>query len=295
MKKRLEKVPMPESARLRRLLAERADEILEGARLVDVDAGGATGIDLILTDEAGRPVFVDVVSSVPRAIPVIALEHRRWYEDNRRLFQRAYAREGVVKAEDPVFVFVARDFPEAVVEAVGSMAGVVVKLLRAECYAVDGEIEILLDEVTRVRREPDASSEVAGPGVRGSETGPGERIESPSVRQLFALFMSGVDGLDGGIEVLEEGDRVRFALDGRVLAETSVSPGSFTVSPGDSLVNPIVVSDRVSLERALNAVVSLFVREEKPALSRGGTELDLSEEERAQLASVWGAGVPTKS
>jgi hypothetical protein len=49
----------------------------------------------------------------------------------------------------------------------------------------------------------------------------------------------------------------------------------------------------VSLERALNAVVSLFVREEQPdrAETQNGAPASLSESEHAELAGIWGSGL----
>ncbi|MBN2564980.1 MAG: hypothetical protein JXB46_04650 [Candidatus Eisenbacteria bacterium] len=292
MTKRLEKRPLPDPAYLRRLLSERVGEICEGGRLVDADARGPTGVDLVVADEEGRPVFVDVVLDDPRTIPSRAFEHLRWFEDNRRLFLRAYSRDGVVRTEDPVFVFVSEEIPDPVLAAVGSMDGVPVRLISAECYSVLGEIEILLEDVTPesaggARRQ---SGDGNGTSTRDASR-PHERIESQPVRGLLGLFTSGVDGLDGRIEATETRDRISFTLGERVLAEVGVSPASFTVSPGDSLVNPIVVSDRVSLERALNAVVSLFVREEATVPEVGVPDGTLTDQERAALAEIWGAGV----
>ncbi len=107
------------------------------------------------------------------------------------------------------------------------------------------------------------------------------------------LFRSGVDGLDGRIATAESGDRISFSLGDRRLADVAVSPGSFTVSPGDGLITPIVVSDRVSLERALNSVVSLFVRDERTTDGGNGqgADVELTDDERSVLSDIWGAGV----
>jgi hypothetical protein len=130
--------------------------------------------------------------------------------------------------------------------------------------------------------------------MRGASESPARSvIESDAVRALLALFRSGVDGLDSRISVAESNGGMTFALGDRTLAEVSVSPGSFTVSPGVEAASPIVVSDRVSLERALNAVVSMFVREEAPpgGGNGGAARRELPEEDRAELASIWGGGV----
>jgi len=54
-----------------------------------------------------------------------------------------------------------------------------------------------------------------------------------------------------------------------------------------------VVSDRVSLERALNSVVSLFVREERPRDGGNGrsSDVELADDEQSVLSDIWGAGV----
>ena len=295
MKARIERISLPEPAQLRRLIAERADGICPGAKLVDEDAQGPTGVDVILVDEDGRPVFVDVVPDGPEMIPTRIFEHVSWFEQNKRLFLRAYSREGAVRAEDPVFAFVASRFPGPVLAAVAAMVDMPVRLLRAEYFLVDGTAEMLFEDVTPVRRErvdsavSRRSTELQG----GGSARPQNRIESAPVRTLLALFKSGVDGLDGRIEATESDEKILFTFGGRSLAQVAVSPGSFTVAPGDGLINPIVVSDRVSLERALNSVVSLFVREEsgRAGGNGGGTTADLPDDEREELAGIWGTGV----
>jgi hypothetical protein len=261
--------------------------------VADADVQGPTGVDLLLVDDDGRPVFVDIVLESAGEVPTRIFDHTRWFEQNRRLLLKAYAEEGVVRIENPVFVFVGSRFPASVLAAVAAMSGIQVRLVRAESFLIDGAAEILLEDVT-----PSASKAVSTPVARrADEMSGGEAksrmvIESETVRALLALFRSGVDGLDGRIIVREASDRISFAVGGRGLAEVVLSPGSFTVSPGDGLVNPIVVSDRVSLERALNAVVSLFVREERSGdggNGRGGAA-DLADDEREALAEIWAGG-----
>jgi hypothetical protein len=294
MAARIERVPLPEPAQLRRVLAGSADSLYPGARVVDADVQGPTGVDLLLVDDDGRPVFVDVVLESAGAIPTRIFEHMRWFEQVRRLFLKAYTSEGVVRVEDPVFVFVGPRFPASVVEAVGAMSGVPVRLVRAEYFLIEGAAEVLLEDVTPAASERVSSSVARRTDdmpVRGSR--PRNVIESDAVRALLALFRSGVDGLDGRIATTESDAGISFSIGDRRLAEVSVSPGSFTVSPGDGLVNPIVVSDRVSLERALNSVVSLFVREERPRDGGNGRGpgVEMADDERAALSEIWGGGV----
>jgi hypothetical protein len=278
------------------------EKICRDGSLVDADARGPTGIDLVIADGEGRPVFVDLVGDDPRRIPTRVFEHRAWFEDNRGLFLRAYSRDGIVRAEEPVFAFVVGDLPPSVIDAVGAVNGVSVRLLRAECYSIDGELEILIDDLSprphaSGRRQSDRGEATAGSRagaapVTPSAARPENGIESQAVRALLGLFVSGVDGLDGRVQTTEYEEGMTFRLGDRTLADVSVSQGSFTVSPGDSLVNPIVVSDRVSLERALNAVVSLFVREDVPPDAGEAPEPGLEDDERAALAEIWGAGIP---
>jgi hypothetical protein len=292
VKATLERSSLPDLAHLRRLLTDETERICEDAELVDADAQGPSGIDLVLADADGRPVLVDIVGDEVFAIPSRIFDHLRWLEENRRLFLRAYARDGVVKAEAPILAFVARDYPTSVLMAVGAVKGVSVRLLRAEYFLVDGAGRLAVEEVearpcaaiapTIARRAMEIVSSVA-PAFD-------DLIESGTVRALFSLFRSGVDGLDGRIRTRAANGGIVFELGGRTLAAVNASPGSFTVATGDPVVNPIVVSDRVSLERALNAVVSLFVREEDP-LSGGvvgpGAAADLEEDERVELATIW--------
>lgn len=296
MTAKLERTALPDGARLRRLLAERADEIADGATVIDPDAQGATGVDLLLADELGRPVFIDVVGTDAAEAPTRIFDHLDWLDQNRRLFTRAYADAGIVKPEDPLFVFVAGAFPPAVVRSVGALDGVSVRLLRVEAFLVDGREELLLEDValgprrqgTRAVPKKEEGGDGAGRSAGASQ------IRSEDVRALLALFRSGVDGLDGRIRERQSNGEMYFELDGETLALVSASPVSFTVSPGDRLANPIVVSDRVSLERALNAVVSLFVREGgrapggDAAVSEG---VEVGEGERGQLAGIWGGGI----
>jgi hypothetical protein len=273
------------------MLSDETDLICETSQLVDADAQGPSGIDLVLADADGRPILVDIVGDDVLCIPSRVFEHLQWLERNRRLFLRAYARDGVVKAESPIFTFVAGHYPLSVLMAVGAMDGIAVRLLRAEYFLVDGVGRLTLEEVeagprvdfgpTITRRAMEIDSGVA-PAFD-------ERIESGRVRALFSLFRSGVDGLDGRIGTRQANGGIVFELGGRTLAAVSASPGSFTVATGDPIVNPIVVSDRVSLERALNAVVSLFVREEDPlSVEAGGpSAAELDDEETAELASIW--------
>lgn len=297
MNAKLKRTALPEGAKLRRLLAERAGELVEGAKLVDADAQGHSGVDLLLADEAGRPVFVDVVGGSGRDIPTRVFDHINWLERNRRLFARAYAGAGIVNAEEPRFVFVAGDFPPPAVRAVGAFEGVSVRLVRAESFLIDEEPALLLEAVPQGPRRQ-GQRRPAGHREGGDGGGPRGRaveIQSEEVRALLALFKSGVDGLDGRVCERQANGGIAFDLDGRTLAFISVSPVSFTVSPGDRLANPIVVSDRVSLERAMNAVVSLFVREHVGGPDGGAAEgevVELSEEERASLAAVWEGGIP---
>ena len=295
MTARIERIQLPESAQLRRALAARADSLHPGARVVDADVRGPTGVDLLLVDDDGRPVFVDVVLDSAGEVPTRIFDHTRWYEQNRRLFLKAYTNDGVVRIEDPVFVFVASRFPASVLEVVRAMPDVPVRLVRAEYFLIDGAAEVLLEDVTPsvqeristsvARRTDDVSA--------GGESTPRDIIESDAVRTLLALFTSGVDGLDGRIATTESDEGISFRMGDRRLADVAVSPGSFTVSPGDSLINPIVVSDRVSLERALNSVVSLFVREERPRDGGNGqgSDVELADDERLVLSDIWGVGV----
>ena len=295
MTTRIERIQLPESAQLRTALVARADSVHPGARVVDADVQGPTGVDLLLVDDDGRPVFVDVVLDSAGEVPTRIFDHTRWYEQNRRLFLRAYTNDGVVRIEDPVFVFVASRFPASVLEVVRAMPDVPVRLVRAEYFLIDGAAEVLLEDVTPsvqerittsvARRTDDMSA--------GGESTPRDIIESDAVRALLALFRSGVDGLDGRIAATESDEGISFRMDDRRLADVAVSPGSFTVSPGDGLINPIVVSDRVSLERALNSVVSLFVREERPRDGGNGrgSDVELADDERLVLSDIWGVGV----
>lgn len=299
MKARMERSAVPDPATFKRLVCERADEILDGAKVVDADAQGFTGFDLILADDEGRPIFVDIVPDGVGEVPSRAFEHLEWLERNKRLFLKAYSRDGIVRTEEPVFVFLAPGFPSATLRAVGSMSGVSVKLVRAEYVLIDGVGDLLLDEVTSTEGQTACAvpAGVGAKGGRGSTTLDGA-IESESVRRLLALFRSGVDGLDGRISEREWNGGAVFELSGRALAHVTVSPVSFTVSPGDRAGNPIVVSDRVSLERALNAVVSLFVREGRPSedeeAARGGS-VGSGDRENPELTSIWGGGIVRSS
>ena len=295
MATRIERIQLPESAQLRRVLVARADSVHPGARVVDADVQGPTGVDLLFVDDDGRPVFVDVVLDSAGEVPTRIFDHTRWYEQNRRLFLKAYTNDGVVRIEDPVFVFVASRFPASVLEVVRAMPDVPVRLVRAEYFLIDGAAEVLLEDMTPsvqeristsvARRTDDVSA--------GGESTPRDIIESDAVRTLLALFTSGVDGLDGRIATTESDEGISFRMGDRRLADVAVSPGSFTVSPGDGLINPIVVSDRVSLERALNSVVSLFVREERPRDGGNGqgSDVELADDERLVLSDIWGVGV----
>jgi len=279
------------------MLGARADVLGEDARLVDADCQGPTGIDLVFTNEAGRPIVLDIVNDDPRLVPGRIFEHLEWLERNRRLFLRAYSGDGVVNAESPLFVFVAGSWPKGVVRAVSGIRGAEVRLYRAEHFLVDGSGELLLEEVST----PGAAGPSPGVARRSEELNGGgtgdveRRIEIESVRTLFALFRSGVDGLDGRISEDRRDGGLVFTLGDTVLAGVTVSPGSFTVSPGDPVANPVVVSDRVSLERALNAVVSLFVRERQSAAVEPATgarlPVDIGDDERAELDRIWGDGV----
>lgn len=262
---------------------------------MDADAQGPTGVDLIIADDEGSPVFVDIVLGRAQEVPTLIFDHLDWVERNSRLFLRAYASDGISKADAPGFVFVADEFPSGVVRAVGAMQGIDVSLVRAEYLLVDGDGDVLLTDVTPDAAGVSAEVVVKRPGgdggdppTRSGESSSGRRIESNAVRTLMALFSSGVDGLDARITQQETDSGTVFALGETTLARVSVSPGSFTVSPGDRNENPIVVSDRVSLERALNAVVSLFVRDGEQSESVVEVApIELPEEEKTELASIW--------
>ncbi len=429
MDRRIERSSLPGLPTLRELLGERVSQIYEGASLVDGDAQGPTGVDMIIAGDGGRPVFVDIVLERPLEGPTLIFDHLDWFDRNRKLFLKAYAAEGVSDAAVPAFVFVAGEFPTGVVSAVGAMEGVDTRLIRVEYVLVDGAGEILLEDVTSTRgtraapivmkprlggddeggstsdgggsrdavetgrvlvSEPvlatgdetavgrastplaprigDAagsalpSDEAPVPAVSGSEgadepheprhteergaesqepphaeeraaesqeppqieeradepqepphrerraaepeaelDGPGEPLgdpadllESERVRSFLSLLRAGVDGLDSRIVELEEDGTLVFELVGEPLARVAVSPGSFTVTTGDRKENPVVVTDRVSLERALNSVVSYFVREDRPhepAEERPATGTGLSEEERSELGKIWDGSI----
>jgi hypothetical protein len=170
-----------------------------------------------------------------------------------------------------------------------------VTLVRAEHFLINGTGEVFLEPIDVRPVERKALTPGPGPSEHGGEDrdrAPEEVIETEAVRALLALFRSGVDGLDARIVEKEADGELVFEFGRRPLATISVSPASFTVSLGDRAANPIVVSDRVSVERALNAVVSLFVRD-------GGREGEvavpseegLSARERQELDDVWGEGV----
>jgi len=148
MTTRIERIQLPESAQLRRALVARADSVHPGARVVDADMQGPTGVDLLFVDDDGRPVFVDVVLDSAGEVPTRIFDHTRWYEQNRRLFLKAYTNDGVVRIEDPVFVFVASRFPASVLDVVRAMPEVPVRLVRAEYFLIDGAAEVLLEDVT---------------------------------------------------------------------------------------------------------------------------------------------------
>jgi hypothetical protein len=65
----------------------------------------------------------------------------------------------------------------------------------------------------------------------------------------------------------------------------------YTVATGDPSLNPIVVSDRVSLERALNAVISFFVREGQESGNGGDVAADEDGQQRDELQRIWGDGI----
>ena len=292
MKRRIERSPLPDPVTLRRLVGERASELREGAIVVDADAQGSTGIDMLLVDEQGAPIFVDVVVDAAASIPSRVFDHLGWVEKNKRLFLKAYAKDGVVNAEQPEFIFVAGRFPEGVVRAVRALGDAQVRLVRAEYLIVDGDGELLLEDVTQSIDSRPSATAVPSVGRGRAATIPKleDGIDSPCVRTLLGLFRSGVDGLDPRIVETGSNGGVTFELEGSPLARVSVSPGSFTVSPGGAGANPIVVSDRISLERALHAVVSQFVREDRspgPARAEGG----VSEAEKAELTGIWGSGI----
>jgi hypothetical protein len=297
MERRIERSSLPAPEMLRTLLGGHADRIAEGARLVDGEIEGPTGVDLVLADDEGRPILVDIVAGAPERVPTLIFEHLDWFEQNRRLVARAYRADGVTAVEDPGFAFVARDFPPGVTRAVSAMEGIDVRLIRAEYFLVDGVGDVLLEDVTPDRGSRPTATVVRPAGKDGGNGGESadDGIESKAVRTLYALFRSGVDGLDSRItEDTSDGATV-FMLSNDPLARVSVSPASFTVSPGDRAENPIVVSDRVSLERALNAVVSLFVREQRPHPDgdSASEQTKLGEEERARLREIWeGAATP---
>jgi hypothetical protein len=294
--RRIERVPLPEPAQLRSLICSAADQIHVGARVVDADAQGLSGVDIIMTDESGSAVLVDIISDGIRTIPTRIYEHLNWLAENRRLFLRAYSGDGLVGADAPLFVFVAPAFPSSVVRAVSWMPDVCVQLVRAEQLLVDGDPELLLEKI-EPKRTDSVSTAVArrAPELNGgAESRLEGRIESEAVRTLFTLFRSGVDGLDGRISADEANGGFQFVLDGTRLATVAVSPGSFTVSTGDPVTNPIVVSDRVSLERALNAVISFFVREGRvcPADHDGDSGAsELTRDEQAELRRIWDEGI----
>jgi hypothetical protein len=253
-------------------------------------------VDLLLVDDDGRPVFVDVVLDGHAAVPTRVFEHTRWFEQNRRLFLKAYTADGVVRVEDPLVVFVSSAFPDAVRAAVGALVCPPVRLVRAEYFLIDGAAELLLEDVTPPGGERVSTAVARRTDDMTARDAAGRNaIESDALRALLALFTSGVDGLDGRITTVETGDRISMRLGERRLAEVMLSPASFTVHPGDATANPMVVSDRVSLERALNAVVSLFVREETTGGGGNGrgSSADISDEERRALAEIWGGGVDT--
>ncbi len=293
MSRRIERLHTVEPAELRRLACAAAEQIHEGATIVDDDAQGPTGIDLILAGEDGSPVLIDIVGGDANVVPTRLYEHLDWMEANARLFQRAYAGSGLVRVEHPLFVFVASSFPEAVMRAVSAVEDVSVELVRATPFLVDSKPELLLE---RVEYHPQATTTRAvARRAQELETESGSpfetRIESEGVRSLFSLFKSGVDGLDGRIQAVEHAGGVVFELEGRRLAAVGVSPGSFTVATGDPSLNPIVVSDRVSLERALNAVISFFVREGQESGNGEDAVADEADQERDELRRIWGDGI----
>ncbi len=295
MKTRIQRSALPDPATLRRLLSDQPDRIQDGAKMVDADAQGPTGIDMVLVDEAGRPILVDIVLDAPMEIPARVFDHLEWLEQTRRLFLRAYSRDGVVKAEEPVLVFMAAGFTPAVMKAVSCCSDAEIRLIKVEHFVVDGIGEVCCEEVSvpEARRLSPAAARRTNEIAGASESGFGGRIESAAVRALFALFKSGIDGLDGSISTRDSNGGILFELGQRPLAVVSTSPGSFTVSLGDPVANPIVVSDRVSLERALNAVVSSFVREGEGVGSDDGNgrATSLDDGTADELARIWGGGV----
>ncbi len=296
MMRQIERASLPEPGQLRKLICSAADRIHPGARVVDADAQGLSGVDIVMTDEEGSAILVDLVSDGVRTIPARIYEHIDWLAENRRLFLRAYSGDGLVGADTPLIVFVAPLFPSSVVSAVSRMLDVRVRLVRAEQLLVDGDPELLLEKI-ELKQVDSVSPAVArrAPELNGGvESSLEGKIQSDAVRTLFTLFRSGVDGLDGRISAEEANGGFRFILDGAQLATVAVSPGSFTVSTGDPVANPIVVSDRVSLERALNAVISFFVREERvrPAGDNGdGETRELTRDEQAELRRIWDEGI----
>ena len=302
--RRIEKTALPEPGELRRLICSEADQIHAGGKIVDPDAQGLSGVDIIMTDEDGSAILVDLISDGVRMVPTLVHEHLDWLAENQRLFLKAYSGDGLVSADAPILIFVAPQFPSTVVRAVSRMSDVRVRLVRAEQLLVDGEPGLLLEAIALVQSDPVSAAitrrvpELGG----GTESSFEDRIESESVRTLFTLFRSGVDGLDGRMATGEVDGALHFTLEGARLATVAVSPGSFTVSTGDPVVNPIVVSDRVSLERALNTVISFFVREGRVRQvgddgngGTGGGASELSREEQAELRRIWDDGIPGRA
>ncbi len=127
-----------DSARLKKLILSNLDLLFAGGRLVDEHPGEPDGIDLILADASGNPVFIHFLETLPEIIPYRILHLLSWLEQNEILFRKAYSRDGIHRTAGPTFIFFAPSFPQVVVDAIVALGKARIRLFAMRPVRLNG-------------------------------------------------------------------------------------------------------------------------------------------------------------
>lgn len=130
--------------RVERLLRRQAHQLCHGTRIVDDKAQDVCGADMVLAEAAGNPVFLNILWRDPLQMPFKMLDHLARLARRPGLFLRAYGREGIMRLDDPLFIFVLPSYPAELLKAVAGIKWARVRLYHAQPVVLDGTKGVLL-------------------------------------------------------------------------------------------------------------------------------------------------------
>jgi RecB family endonuclease NucS len=142
-------LPLENKDKLAQLVAQHAQSLEEGLRVVDPGKGrGKWGpMDLLAVDGKGRPVIIDVAPQARDDLLVEGLSHLTWFNQYRHQMTALLKEKAQELFVHPRLILVAPDFSELCQKAITALEHVAVDLFRLRWLQSEGEEGLLIEPV----------------------------------------------------------------------------------------------------------------------------------------------------